>query len=397
MLRSNLLQDSLHFHRLIDMKSLVFSFTLLISSSLAFAQLDPSSGLLLNNQNKSSNRDNGLDSGRYTVRQRSDLAPKKNIQPKSGSEKHTEQNSSEEEVTETETETQSKTQTQALPTPVPTDSNLPQVVLPSPTPEVEKGTTQVAPLASPVPSPITAAIDEQRKNLLELSFAPTFIYNHSQSEFTVRDYSTSSPGYTIEVNMWIDPTFAIHSDFSNTLGASVEDSLDHSRNASYLYQQFSLGIRSRHFSTNKTNSASLIFGADFNDYHFEVNNTALLRNKIETLGVNLSLLAQLPQSANYMWEIGIELMPKARHTETQTASSFSSGDNPEANIISASLGGRVFIDATNQLFWRIHERIEKDQFLGSSSKPDPAANKTLTNVSVINSTLTFQVGYTWGN
>jgi hypothetical protein len=371
------------------MRSLVFSFVILFSSSFAFAQLDPSSGLLLNSQNKSSNRDNGLDAGRYTVRQRSETSPtpKKATPSKPSSEKRVEQKSTEEEETVTETETETVTLPKVATVPV-------QVAQPTPAPEPEK----IAPQALPVPSPTpVAAIDEQRKNLLELSFAPTFIYNHSQSEFTVKDYSTSSPAYAIEVNMWIEPNFAIHSDFSNTLGASVEDSLDHSRNASYLQQQFSLGIRSRHFSTNKTNSASLIFGADFNDYQFEVNNTALLRNRIETLGVNLSLLAQLPTSANYMWELGIELMPKAKHTETQTTLSYSSGDNPEANIISASFGGRVFIDATNQLFWRIHERIEKDQFLGSTSKPDPAANKTLTNVSVINSTLMFQVGYTWGS
>lgn len=49
-----------------------------VTANLAQAQIDPSSALLLNGSARSSSRDNGVDSGRYTVRPRSD-APKPRI------------------------------------------------------------------------------------------------------------------------------------------------------------------------------------------------------------------------------------------------------------------------------------------------------------------------------
>jgi len=44
-----------------------------VTANLAQAQIDPSSALLLNGSARSSSRDNGVDSGRYTVRPRSDV------------------------------------------------------------------------------------------------------------------------------------------------------------------------------------------------------------------------------------------------------------------------------------------------------------------------------------
>ncbi len=363
--------------------------SIIFSSSFAFAQLDPSSGLLLNGGSKSSNRENGLDSGRYTVRQRPDInpTPKKTIS-KQSSERVVEQTESqEEEVIETETKTTAHQEAPAAtPTPMPTPST--PALAPQPTP---------APVAPIENVPVTTSIDDQKKNLLELRVAPTFIYNHSQSDFSVRDYSSTNPAYYVDINMWIEPTFAVHADFSDSLGASVDDSIDHTRNINFLQQQLSVGIRSRHFSVNKMNSSSLILGIDYSNSQFRVDAESKLRNKLETSGVNLSLLAQIPQSQNYVWEVGFELMPKAKHSETPASLNFQSGDSPDANIISASIGGRLFVDSANQIFWKVHERLEKDQFLGSTSQPDPATNKTLTNVSVTNSTLMIQFGYTWGN
>jgi len=67
------------------MKSYLIFLATLMSQTIAFAQLDPSSGLLLDSNPKSSNRENGLDSGRYKVRQRSESnlgERKKSVQAK---------------------------------------------------------------------------------------------------------------------------------------------------------------------------------------------------------------------------------------------------------------------------------------------------------------------------
>ena len=395
-----MLQDPPHFHRIGHMKLVALSFAILFSGPLALAQLDPASGLLLNSGTKSSNRENGLDSGRYTVRQRPDINAQEKY-PEKNSEKYSDK------YPDKNLERKKSPTIKQISDPVAeqSDRQNPAVAKKPPAagPKTDKVESSTPPTSTPPPAKTTALtieasdIGEQRKNLVELSIAPTFVYNHSQSDLSVRDYSSSSPAYHIDVNIWFEPSFAMHADLMNSLGASVDDSLDHSRNTNLIQQQLNIGIRNRHFLANKKDASSLTLGLDYSDSQYQVDNDSKLRNKLETSGFNLSLLAQLPQSTVYAWELGFELMPKAKHQETQTAGNFQSGDNPEANIISASLGGRIFFDASNQMFWRIHERLEKDQYLGSTSKPDPAGSKALTNVSVTNSTLMIELGYTWGN
>ena len=145
------------------------------------------------------------------------------------------------------------------------------------------------------------------------------------------------------------------------------------------------------------NSPSLTLGVDYEDYQFQVDADAQIRNRLETSGVDLSLLAEIPNSSHYSWEVGINFLPKAKHQETLTTAGVQSGDSPNADVIAVGIGGRMYIDSSNQMFWKISERFEKDQFMGTTSKPDPTSNQTLTNVSVTNSFTIIQIGYTWGN
>jgi hypothetical protein len=361
---------------------------LIFISSSAFAQLDPSSGLLLNSDPRTSHRESGLDSGRYTVRPHSDVpanAPKK-VTITKATEKTIEKS---EEIDENE-----KIQAPVpIVVPVVEQKALPPIPSDKPAESDVSSQTQKPALITQSLSPI----DEKKKNIVEISIAPIFIYNHSSSELSSRNYSTSGPGYLLDVGAWIQPNFALHAQIINSLASSLNDSYDRTRNANLTQQWISGGLRYKNFLSSQKNASSVSLGVDYEDYQFQVDSDSHVRNRLETSGVNLSLLAEIPQSSKYSWEIGVEFLPKAKHQETLTSASLQSGDSPDADVVGISLGGRIYIDSSNQMFWKISERIEKDQFSGDTSKPDPASGQTQTNVSVTNSFTLIQIGYTWGN
>ncbi len=364
--------------------------SLIFISQFAFAQLDPSSGLLLNSDPKSSYRANGLDSGRYTVRPHNDStssSPKKAPQAKAN-----DRNNDRDEDDDTAV-VEAKPLVQVAPTPAPTPAPIvetkTQPIMQAPkTPDTE------ANFETPKPA---SAVDEKKKNIIEISIAPLFIYNHSSSDLSFRNYSTSDPGYSLEVAAWLQPNFALHAQIINSLASSVNDSYDRSKNTNLVQQWISGGLRYRNFLSSQRNSASLTLGLDYEDYQFQVGTDAQMRNRLETSGIDLSLNAEIPRSSHYSWEFGVDFMPKAKHLETLTSASLQSGDSPEADVLGVSIGGRIYVDSSNQMFWKITERLEKDQFMGTTSKPDPSGNQTLTNVSVTNSFTLIQIGYTWGN
>ncbi len=367
--------------------------SLILISEFAFAQLDPSSGLLLNSDSKPSRLENGLDSGRYTVRKKITLT------------KQTPAKTTEIEAEEVSAPAPTPvTAPVAITAPImlPVTAPLPQPIAAAPTVIVEqKLITPAAKLPEinviPETQPSLSVIDQKKNNIMEISIAPTFIYNHSSADISTRNYSTSGPAYLLDVGAWIHPSFALHAQLLNSLASSVNDSYDKTRNTHLSQQWISGGFRYRNYLSSQKNAASVTVGADYEDYQFQVGSDSQIRNSLETSGVNLSLSSEVPQSSRYSWELGIEFMPKAKHAETLTSANVQSGNSPDADMIGINIGGRIYIDSSNQMFWKISERMEKDQFAGGSSKPDPATNSTQTNVSVTNTFTMIQIGYTWGN
>ena len=364
--------------------------SLILISEFAFAQLDPSSGLLLNSDSKPSRLENGLDSGRYTVRKKITLT------------KQTPAKTTE--VEEEEISVPAPIAAVAAPI-VAAPIAVPVSAVPTPAaPTVVIEQKLVTPAAKlpeisviPETNPSLSVIDQKKNNIMEISIAPTFIYNHSSADISTRNYSTSGPAYLLDVSAWIHPSFALHAQLINSLASSVNDSYDKTRNANLSQQWISGGFRYRNYISSQRNAASVTIGADYEDYQFQVGSDSQIRNSLETSGVNLSLFSEIPQSSRYSWELGIEFMPKAKHAETLTSANVQSGNSPDADMIGINIGGRIYIDSSNQMFWKISERFEKDQFAGDSSKPDPATNSSQTNVSVTNTFTMIQIGYTWGN
>lgn len=357
-----------------------------LMSSCAFAQIDPTSGMLLDSTERQSSRDDGLDSGRYIVRPRS--TPKRVVTPS---------------ATPSPAPTAAPT---ASPTATPTAT---PVATPTPaqTPVVEASATATATVtvvpATPSPAATQSAEVEGKKKfnrrtaLLEFSLAPVYIYTDSESSYWYRSYHMSSPGAHVNANVWLTDNFGLHSSFMTTLGSSVKDSVDSSRTVGAAQNWFDLGVRFRHFSSDKPKASALVLGLDWSEYRMNTSNTATMRQRLITTGLQVSAGLEVPTSKHYMWTGDVSLLAKGKHKELATTSSAKSGTGNETNRFGASVGGVFRIDSGNAYFWKVSHSIEKNVFTGSATTADPISGLTPTGVSVTNSSTFLEIGCTWGD
>jgi hypothetical protein len=395
----------------------------------ANAQIDPSSALLLKNGGYSS-RDSGLDSGRYTVRPRDSAAKQSDSgrgtsrkaqtvsdpvpvnmstapDPASSQEVADRKDSTEAsggtngaanksagDKTEATTETKLLIKNDAKPLPSPDvspEANAP--VYPQGKPESQVASQP----ATGVPSAAEVSYGDRRNNLLDLSIAPGYLYNSSDSSYSFRKYSSGAPTIGAEAGVWFHPGFGINGSYLTSLSGNVNDSADRSKAVPAEQQWFTAGIRAREFFYSSSHSPLLTFGADYYESHFRVPKSAEVRERLTSSGVKLSLEGELPSSQAHAWTVSFGIMPKLFHREESTAVAFKSGGRPDANAVSFGLGSRWQFDRSNALFWKLSFVLEKDLFTGDASLVDPLTNKTPAGVSVTNTSTMFQLGYSWGN
>jgi hypothetical protein len=348
----------------------------LASASSAWAQIDPSSALLLNSGRGTNN---ALDSGRYTIRPKSEQTKKE----ESRTAKKTRDDDSNEPVTVTVPAGQT---IEAIPT-------QPQVPVAQPLiircEQSENCAQAVAVQAPPRDS-------GRRLNLIDLSFAPGYMYNFSDSNYSYRSYTYSTPTLNVDANVWLSQTFGLHGSYMGTLSGQITDSANGSKNVPATQEWFTAGIRSRKFINSSALSPVLTFGVDYYEFQFRVPQDAVLREKLRSSGFRLTLDAEIPVNENRAWTAGVTLAPKLHHTELSTGIDFQSGGNVEANSVGISVGGRVQFEREDAIYWKFTQIVEKDLFSGDASKVD-TNGLTPSGVAVTNSFSLFELGYTWGN
>ena len=363
---------------------LLFIFT--IMAPRAKAQIDPSSAMLLNSGSSSVRvpvRDSGLDSGRYTVKPRTggDVQRREQVIKVSPT----------------------PTPAPALkPNPTPPPAPTPSAVLIPAGPQTPQSTFDSqedvnAEIESQTAQPSKSGVDERRETMLELSFAPGYLYNESRSTFANRNYFLSAPMMSVDATVWVTPTIGLKTTFIGSLNANVTDSLDNTRNAGASDQWFTAGVRSRHFFGDSSQAPIIQLGLDYREFEFKIPSDAQLRNKLLTTGVFLTLESEVPTSSFGSWVFGADFGPRLQHKEIGNASPFTTGDGVTTTTVGLHLGARYRFDRTQSLFWKISYSAEKNLFTGSTSINDPVTGQPQTNVSVTNSTSMFQLGYTWSD
>lgn len=247
------------------------------------------------------------------------------------------------------------------------------------------------------PPPPAPAEPVRRLNILELSLAPGYLYNNSESSYTFRNYNSSTPTLTFDANFWLNSEIALHGSVAQTLGGHVNDSIDGSRNAAAAQEWLRIGVHGRKFFSLDSSVSALVFGLDYYDYRFRVPADARLRGGIHSSGVELMLEAEIPASRTRSWTLGVTLAPKLRQTESSTTIDFQSGGSVDANAVGFAFGSRWQFSSNDTIFWKVSHAVEKDLFSGDATLADPRTGSAPTGVSVINSFTIFQIGYTWGN
>ncbi len=346
------------------------SFIVILSARVE-AQIDPSSAMLLNSGPRANVRDNGLDSGRYTVRPRSEVVhhderiatPHKDVKP--------------------------APPTAATPAPAPVAVTESQ--------NGEAGTDDVTDDQADEPAAAKVSIDDRRRTMLEISIAPGYLYSESKSTFAPRNYFLNAPVMNIDARVWVSSGFGLHTSFLGSLNGSISDSLDNTKNASASDQWFSVGAQSRHFFGVGSLAPMLRLGLDYREFQFRVPSDSIFRNKLATSGLFLLLDAEVPTSGFGSWAFGGEFGPKLRHSETSAATEFRTGDEAQTTSVGVHVGARYRFDSTQSVFWKVSYGVEKNLFSGSTSIPDPIAGARQTNVSVTSTFTLFQLGYTWAD
>lgn len=356
------------------LRSLAFILCLLLFTD-ASAQLDPSSVLLLNRGNTNQG-ESAIDSGRYTVRPR-DQSRRDDPRPVSG--RRTNRG---DEATDEGGELSPVTIT--IPDPPQVTEN------PPPVSEDSKDAVEERP--SPPPRELS-----RRYNLVELSFAPGYLYSDSSSDYFYRSYTMSAPVLSVEASVWMNPHFALNGSFISTLSGHVNDSLEGGRNIPATQEWFTAGLRFREFFGRDVFASTVTFGIDYFDYKFRVPSDAQYREGLSSVGARVSLEAEVPVTVSRSWLFGVAFSPKLQHREEATETDVRSGGGVDANAVSISIGGRLQFERKNGIFWKLSHSVEKDLYSGEASDDDPRTGEKPTGVSVTNSITIFTFGYTWGN
>lgn len=312
----------------------------------ALAQLDSSSAFLLNTSSSSS----GIETGRYQIRRKS--IPQR--------------------------------RTQAV---EPADEVVAEIPIAEEPP----------PAPTPQPVAVVAETPARLDSLLDISIAPGFVYTNSVSSYSFRNYTAAAPVLGAHANVWLSPRFALSAGYLTTLSGNVSDSADGSRDVPAQQEWTTIGLRTRRTFGDQKLSPVMTFGLDYLEAQFSVPDSSLMRNKLSSKGVRVSLEADLPTSDGYAWTMGFSFSPKLSHMEEKTSADFHSGGTVEANAVGLSFGGKVHFERSDVMFWKFSYTVEKDQFNGQASAPDALSGVKPSGVSVLNGVTLFQFGYTWSN
>lgn len=346
------------------------------ASAIAQDSIDPSSALLLSSPASArpsdrSQREQAVESGRYTVRPKSGLLTVPAQQPQRR-------------VESMSTNSQSPAAA-AAPSPVVVHPNGNGIVVLREGKSAESAAAESAPGAL-VPEP-TIGVDPAAAlgSLLRLSIASAYYSESSASNYSFRNYGMSGPAYTAEARVWLSDQFGVGASYFSSLAGQVSDGA-----AEVAVGRTDLvwgALIREHFE-----SSSLVLAVEAVESQFAVSSDAQRRLKTKSSGLRLRLDGDFGD-----WAGAVSLAPKLSHEESAAASAFQSGSGVESYAAGAALERRWLFDTHHQLFVRLQHSVERNLFSGTATRVDPTSGQSPTGVGVTVGTTLIQFGYHWSN
>lgn len=236
---------------------------------------------------------------------------------------------------------------------------------------------------------------DPRKNVVQISFAPGYYFNNSQSTYSYRRYNSNGPAMGLGMNLWLTPFFGIHTKYFTNMSSSIRSG--GTNMVPTDVQSLEAGIRFRkHFGTSRK-SSHLSWGLDYTDAVNKIGKDATTAIGRRSAGLGVALEAVVPVTNGYAHTIQVNAYPRLKHNEITTGATVKSGVKAETNGIGFGLGGQWTLDRHNQVFWKAQYTIERNLFKGAASAVDPHTGATPEGVSVTNTTGVIYFGFSWGS
>lgn len=268
---------------------------------------------------------------------------------------------------------------------------------------------------APYPDPVTASVPPTQQSqspaaeaksseasqtssepgLVEVRFAPSFLYTDSKSNYWFREYNSASPAVSVSTSIWLSHSFGLQCSYLSTLGAEISGSPNDVSHVPVSHQWFTFGLQAREYDPNETNS-QMIYGLKYSDYQFLAPLDSQYRSRLKTSGVGLYLRMISAKKNNRANVFEVEIFPQTKHKEVQTGITLNSGDKVETNSIAVGVGQLFKIVEQNHFFWNLKASFEKSNFTGNANTADPKTSQTPTGVTVTNQTYLLEFGYQWG-
>lgn len=381
--------------------------TLAILFSLSFgvyAELDPSSPLLRGRG--SSPTIETLDSGRFTIKPTEEKksstgrSPRSNPSPPA-SLTQIQTESSTTEVIETKTKIESETVV---------ESTQKQEESPEPQPEPSKESlsNQDLNLIERLRVLILGVNDQELEDLrskniknsdgensVEIYLAPSYFYYDSSSSYSVKEFSSSSPGYTVGLSLWFSPYFGLEGEMQSSLGASITSLEDNTISALKVAKN-KIGLAFRRIDLDGPLTPQTLWRISYLDFSTQTSGSTGGRVSTKSSGLQIAFEAKLPSSLSYNHRLGVSIEPRLQHKESSGAQNIKSGESSTSSAISAYIGGEVKFSRKSEIYWNLQHRYERNLFKGAASYTDPETNTTPDGLNVDQGLTVFSIGYRWG-
>lgn len=379
---------------------------ILLFSSLAYAELDPASPLLRGRG--TSPTIETLDSGRFTVKPTEERRTLPGRSPRS-------QDIPPESIAKPEVQSVEKSETKVEvvestvvtnPAPQPTEAS-PAAPQPA-APENQDLSQDDSNLLERLRVLILGVNDEElealrskaeklsdAENSVEIYLAPTYFYYGSSSSYSVRNYSSSSPGYTVGLSLWFSPFFGLEGEMQSSLGASIGSLTDGSI-SSLKVSKNKIGLTFRSIHLKNTLAPQTLWKISYMDFSNGTSSDTSGRVSTKSSGIQVAFEAKLPSSTSYSHRLGVALEPRLTHKESSGSQNIRSGKSSSSSAISAMVGGEIKFNRKSQVYWTLQHRYERNLFKGLSNYPDPESGETPDGLSVDQSLTLFSIGYRWG-
>ncbi|MCB0420688.1 MAG: hypothetical protein KDD61_06815 [Bdellovibrionales bacterium] len=239
--------------------------------------------------------------------------------------------------------------------------------------------------------------DDERRNILDVSVSPMYFSIHSDSNYWFRDYSAYGPGMAFAARVWFSPFLGLKAEIKSSLSNDIVSSPSGNERIAADHLWVDIGFVFRRFSNSQKSSPILNYEILFRDYALKIPSDSTQRVNLNSSGIVLSVERKGEMENGRRNFLGFEISPKLNHLESAAAVDIQSGNDSETNGVGFWIGQEFQFSRKQVVFWKLKHAVEKNLFGGQANTADPETTISPSGVVVNQSRTFFQIGIKFGN